>query len=484
MLKQSLQQKLQQKLSPQQIQLMKMIQLPVQALEQRIKQELEENPALEEFLGESKQESTELDDYEDHDSDFIDADDINIDAYLSDDDVPSYKYQTNNYSDDDDEPRFQHAATSSFHENLLDQLNTTVASPEIRELAEYLIGAIDEDGYIRRDLRDIVDDLAFTRNIFTDESELEKALEVIQQFDPAGVGARDLRECLILQLDRKSVSSAVVNAITILDECFEEFTKKHYTKIEKKTGIAGDSLKHAIDEITRLNPKPGGSSAGGTRAIQTVIPDFMVSIENGEVQLALNSRNAPDLNISRDYRDMFKTFQERREKASKAEKEAVMFVKQKLDSAKWFIDAIRQRQETLYMTMSAIIEHQKDFFLTGDERKLHPMILKDIAEKINMDISTVSRVANSKFVQTPYGTFSLKEFFSESMKNEQGEDVSTRRIKSILEELVNNEDKRKPITDEKLAKALKEKGFPIARRTVAKYREQLGIPVARLRKEI
>jgi RNA polymerase sigma-54 factor len=484
MLKQSLQQKLQQKLSPQQIQLMKMIQLPVQSLEQRIKQEIEENPALEEFIGESKQENTEPDNYEDHDSDFIDAHDIDIDAYLSDDDVPSYKYQTNNYSDDNDEPRYQHAASNSFHENLLDQLNTAVSSPEIRELAEYLIGAIDEDGYIRRDLRDIVDDLAFTRNVFTDEQQLEEALEIVQQFDPAGVGARDLQECLILQLDRKHVSSSVVNAITILDECFDEFTKKHYSKIEKKTGITGKALKLAIDEITRLNPKPGGSSSGGTQSIQTVIPDFMVTIENGEVQLALNARNAPDLNISRDYKDMFKTFQERREQASKAEKEAVLFVKQKLDSAKWFIDAIRQRQETLYMTMSAIIEHQKEFFLTGDERQLHPMILKDIAEKINMDISTVSRVANSKFVQTPYGTFSLKEFFSESMKNEQGEDVSTRKIKSILEELVNKEDKRKPITDEKLAKALKEKGFPIARRTVAKYREQLGIPVARLRKEI
>ena len=483
MLKQFQQLKLQQKLSPQQIQLMKMIQLPVQELEQRIKQEIEENPALQE--GSEPELKEAYDDLQDDDSgDFIEADDINIDAYLTDDDTPDYKYNANNYSDDDDEPRFQHAVSGTFHEGLLDQLHVTPASGNMRTLAEYLIGAMDDDGYIRRELRNIVDDLAFTRNIITNEEELEEALKLVQSLDPAGIGARDLQECLWLQLDRKPVNAAVQDAMLILEEAFEAFTKKHFSKIQRKLGLSESSLARAIDQITHLNPKPGGSTDRTTVQTSAVVPDFVVTIENGEPQLMLNSRNAPDLNINRGYRDMLEDFNKRRKEANRAEKEAVLFVKQKLDSAKWFIDAIKQRQETLYLTMSAITNRQKEFFVTGDERYLNPMILKDVADDIQMDISTVSRVANSKFVQTPYGTLPLKFFFSESMKNDQGEDVSTRKIKSILEELVEKEDKRHPITDEKLGQMLKEHGFPIARRTVAKYREQLNIPVARLRKSL
>lgn len=483
MLKQFQQLKLQQKLSPQQIQLMKMIQLPVQELEQRIKQEIEENPALQE--GSEPEIRDTYDDLQDNDSgDFIEADDINIDAYLTDDDTPDYKYNANNYSDDDDEPRFQHAVSGTFHEGLLDQLHVTPASGNMRTLAEYLIGAMDDDGYIRRELRNIVDDLAFTRNIITSEEELEEALKLVQSLDPAGIGARDLQECLWLQLDRKPVNAAVQDAMLILEEAFEAFTKKHFSKIQRKLGLSESSLARAIDQITHLNPKPGGSTDRTTVQTSAVVPDFVVTIENGEPQLMLNSRNAPDLNINRGYRDMLEDFNKRRKEANRAEKEAVLFVKQKLDSAKWFIDAIKQRQETLYLTMSAITNRQKEFFVTGDERYLNPMILKDVADDIQMDISTVSRVANSKFVQTPYGTLPLKFFFSESMKNDQGEDVSTRKIKSILEELVEKEDKRHPITDEKLGQMLKERGFPIARRTVAKYREQLNIPVARLRKSL
>jgi RNA polymerase sigma-54 factor len=354
----------------------------------------------------------------------------------------------------------------------------------MRTLAEYLIGAMDDDGYIRRELRNIVDDLAFTRNIITNEEELEEALKLVQSLDPAGIGARDLQECLWLQLDRKPVNAAVQDAMLILEEAFEAFTKKHFSKIQRKLGLSESSLARAIDQITHLNPKPGGSTDRTTVQTSAVVPDFVVTIENGEPQLMLNSRNAPDLNINRGYRDMLEDFNKRRKDANRAEKEAVLFVKQKLDSAKWFIDAIKQRQETLYLTMSAITNRQKEFFVTGDERYLNPMILKDVADDIQMDISTVSRVANSKFVQTPYGTLPLKFFFSESMKNDQGEDVSTRKIKSILEELVEKEDKRHPITDEKLGQMLKEHGFPIARRTVAKYREQLNIPVARLRKSL
>jgi RNA polymerase sigma-54 factor len=486
MLKQRLNLKLSQKLSPQQIQLMKLIQLPTQAFEQRVNQELEENPALE--GGKEVQETFE-DDYEKEDnSDFeerteIIETDINIDDYLSDDDTPNYKLTANNYSADDEEKQIPYASGTSFNQYLLQQLNTYRFSDEEKAIAEFLVGSVDESGYIRRDIQDIVDDLAFTQNIYTTEEQVKKILAIVQELDPPGVGARNLQECLLIQLKRKEQTPAVVLATSILRDAFDHFTKKHYKKLIQKFDITEDQLREAISEIENLNPRPGGSYAGTTKMVQHIVPDFAIKIVDGELELTLNGRNAPELHISHDYTEMLKGYKESKTK-SKAQKDAVQFIKQKLDAAKWFIDAIKQRQQTLYITMHAIMEHQKEYFLTGDERKLKPMILKDIADKINMDVSTISRVANSKYVDTPYGTKLIKEFFSESMKNDQGEDVSTREIKNILEQTIKEEDKRKPLTDDKLAKILKEKGYPIARRTIAKYREQLGIPVARLRKEI
>ncbi len=483
MLKQQLSQKLLQKLSPQQIQLMKLIQLPTQALEQKIKEELEENPALEEGIDEDERYEEESDTYEDDDNQSIEAEDINVDEYLSDDEVPDYRLKANNYSKDDEDARVPISGGSSFTELLMDQISMRKMSEEDRQVAEYLIGNIDDDGYIRRELSAIVDDLAFTQNIFVEEQKLEDILAIIQELDPPGVGARDLQECLVIQLQRKDNTAAVRLAREILENHFDEFIKKHYSKLMEKLEIDEDYLKDAINVISRLNPKPGNSSSSSQRSVQAVTPDFTISIEDGELELSLNSRNAPELNVSREYKDMLETYKSSQEK-NKAQKDAVMFVKQKLDSAKWFIDAIRQRQQTLLITMSSIMNFQKEYFLSGDQRKLRPMILKDIAEEIGMDISTVSRVASNKYVQTPYGTFLIKEFFSESMTNDAGEEVSTKEIKKILEDSVGEENKRKPLTDEKLAKLLKEKGYPIARRTVAKYREQLGIPVARLRKEL
>lgn len=486
MLKQQLSQKLLQKLSPQQIQLMKLIQLPTQALEQKIKEELEANPALEE--GQEGEDSFEdrLDSNEDSyesEGDVIEADDINVDEYLSDDEIPDYRYRTNNYSADDEDTRVPVSGGTSFHEYLMDQLGMRNISGQDRQIAEYLLGNIDDDGYIRRELSAIVDDLAFTQNIFTDEAKLEKILEEIQDLDPPGVGARDLKECLLLQLYRRQPSASVRTAIAILEDYFDEFIKKHYQKMMDRLEIDEDFLKDAIHEISRLNPKPGNSSSSTQKSIQTIIPDFIINIQDGELELSLNARNAPELNVSREYQEMLEAYKNSKDK-NRAQKEAILFVKQKLDGAKWFIDAIRQRQQTLMFTMSAIMNFQEEYFLSGDQRKLKPMILKDIADEIGMDISTVSRVASNKYVQTPYGTFLIKEFFSESMKNEAGEDVSTKQIKKILEDSIGEENKKKPLTDERLAKLLKEKGFPIARRTVAKYREQLNIPVARLRKQL
>ncbi|MEX0996753.1 MAG: RNA polymerase factor sigma-54 [Flavobacteriaceae bacterium] len=484
MLKQHLQFKLSQKLSPQQIQLMKLIQLPTQQFEQRVSQEMEENPALE---GGKEEEEKFDDDFNNEeyesDSEHIEADDINIDEYLSDDDVPDYKLQANNYSADDEEKQLPYASGVSFTEYLQTQLNTVQLSEEEEDIAEFLVGSIDESGYIRRPIQDIMDDLAFTQNVFTTEKAIEKVLEIVQDLDPAGVGARDLQECLLLQLERKTPTATVNLAIRILDEAFDAFSKKHYDKLIQKFEITEDELRGAISEIERLNPKPGGTYSGNNRMVEHIIPDFAIRIVDGELDLTLNGRNAPELHVSREYTNMLKGYKEASEK-SKSQKDAVQFIKQKLDAAKWFIDAIKQRQQTLFVTMNAIMHYQKEYFLSGDERKLRPMILKDIADEINMDISTVSRVANSKYVDTPYGTKLIKEFFSESMKNDQGEDVSTREIKKILEITIGEEDKRKPLTDDKLAKILKEKGYPIARRTVAKYREQLDIPVARMRKEI
>lgn len=485
MLKQQLSQKLLQKLSPQQIQLMKLIQLPTLALEQKIKEELEENPALDEGA-ESLEEDNfgeDNDQFEGEDNQSIEAEDINVDEYLSDDEVPDYRLKANNYSKDDEDARVPISGGSTFRELLLDQIGTHLINDQDRAIAEYLIGNIDDDGYIRRELSAIVDDLAFTQNIFLEEEKLEEILMIIQDLDPPGVGARDLRECLLIQLKKKPNTTNIRLAYEIIDNYFDEFAKKHYSRLIEKLEIDEDYLKGAIEVISKLNPKPGGSSSNNQKSVQAVIPDFTLTIEEGELELSLNSRNAPELNVSREYKDMLETYKSTQEK-NKAQKEAVTFVKQKLDSAKWFIDAIRQRQQTLLITMSSIMNFQREYFLTGDQRKLRPMILKNIAEEIGMDISTVSRVASNKYIQTPYGTFLIKEFFSESMTNEAGEEVSTKEIKKILEDSVAEENKRKPLTDERLAQLLKEKGYPIARRTVAKYREQLDIPVARLRKEL
>ncbi|MCB4806855.1 RNA polymerase factor sigma-54 [Tamlana sp. 62-3] len=485
MLKQHLQFKLSQKLSPQQIQLMKLIQLPTQAFEQRLKQELEENPALEGGKDKNDDLDADFDNSSDdfNDSETIGNDEINVDEYLSDDEIPDYRTQANNYSSDDEEKTMPYAAGTSFTQHLKNQLNTYRLNDEERDIAEFLVGSVDESGYIRRDLSDIMDDLAFTQNVYTSEENIEKVLKIVHQLDPAGVGARNLQECLSIQLQRKNKTAEVELATAIIDNAFEQFTKKHYNKLLQKFSISEEQLKDAISEIEHLNPKPGGSYAGNNKIVEHIVPDFAIKIVDGELELTLNGRNAPELHVSREYNNMLKGYKDSKDK-SKSQKDAIVFIKQKLDAAKWFIEAIKQRQQTLFVTMSAIMHYQKDYFLSGDERNLKPMILKDVADEINMDVSTVSRVANSKYVDTPYGTKLIKEFFSESMKNDQGEDVSTREIKKILETVIEEEDKKKPLTDETLASILKEKGYPIARRTVAKYREQLDIPVARLRKKI
>ena len=484
MLKQHLHFKLSQKLSPQQIQLMKLVQLPTQAFEERIKQELEENLALErgkEDATEDFEEGYSKEEFDDNTQ--INTEDINVDDYLSDDEIPDYRLHANNYSSDQDDKSIPYASGSSFTQQLTDQLNTYRLEEQEYLIAKFLIGSIDDSGYMRRPLLDLTDDLAFTQNIYTDVETIEKVLKVVQQLDPAGVGARDLQECLLIQLQRKAQTPHTELAGLIVEKTFEKFTKKHYLKLQKKFNITENQLKDAIQEIERLNPKPGSSFSNNLRSVEHVVPDFTIKIVDGVLSLTLNARNAPELHISKSYSEMLLGYKASKEK-SKAQKEAVQFIKQKLDAAKWFIDAIRQRQQTLYVTMSAIMQYQKAYFLSGDEEQLRPMILKDIADEIEMDISTVSRVANSKYVNTPYGTKLIKEFFSESMTNDQGEEVSTREIKSILKTVIVEEDKKKPLTDEKLAKILKEKGYPIARRTVAKYREQLEFPVARLRKEI
>lgn len=480
MLKQSLAHKLQQKLSPQQIQLMKLVQLPTQNLEARIKEELEENPALAEGL--EKVEDTFENDPNEEREVRDSMEEINWDDYIPDDDTPDYKTKTNNYSADDELYESPVVVSESFYENLISQLHLRHLNEDDLDLCIYLVGTIDDDGLLRRSIEDIVDDLAFSQGIFTDESTLERLLQVIQDLDPAGVGARDLQECLLIQLERKTPSLKVNLAISILDQYFDVFVKRHYQKLMDRLGIEEEELREAIEEIGRLNPKPGGSS-NMSRPTENVIPDYNLQIVDDELQLSLNGKNAPELSLSGKYREMLEHYKASTEK-NKSDKEAALFVKQKLDSAKWFIDAIVQRQQTLMLTMSCILNYQEEYFLTGDERKLRPMILKDIAEEIGMDISTVSRVASNKYIQTPYGTFLIKRFFSESMTNSEGEEVSTREIKKILEDVVGEENKRKPLTDEALANILKEKGYPIARRTVAKYREQLDIPVARMRKEL
>ncbi|HMQ75137.1 MAG TPA: RNA polymerase factor sigma-54 [Flavobacteriales bacterium] len=491
MLKQGLFQKLQQKLSPQQIQLMKLLQVPTAELEQRIKQEIEENPALEEGEdgGDEEMPTEEQAIAENEDSGIEgeeagadDRDEIDLSDYFPDDDTPDYKLQVNNRSADDEEREVPLAGGTSFQEALMQQLALRDIDERTELLGQHLIGNLDEDGYLRRDLSSIVNDLAFTLNMSTDTAELERALREVQALDPAGIGARDLRECLLLQLERLPREVDTITAREVIAKHFEAFSKKHYDRIVERMEITEEDLKAAVDVIVHLNPKPGNTARDTAKPTQEIVPDFQVLSIDGQLELTLNGRNAPELRISRQYRDMIAEYQ--RHKKDKEQREALQFIKQKLDAAKWFIDAIKQRQHTLLVTMEAIMEHQRDYFLTGDETKLRPMILKDIAEKVHLDISTVSRVANSKYVQTNYGTLPLKYFFSESLSTESGEEVSTREVKKILQDAIDAEEKRKPLTDDELTALLKEKGYNIARRTVAKYREQLNVPVARLRKEL
>jgi RNA polymerase sigma-54 factor len=480
-LKQYLAQKLEQRLSPQQIQLMKLLQVPTMELDQRIKQELEENPALEEG---AEEEAEFEDDFESETEDSAESeDDFDLSDYFEDD-IADYKTQANNSSKDDEERVVPLSGEKSFQQSLTEQLHLLDLTDEQFMIADTIIGNLDESGYLNRDIEALVDDLAFSANVLTEKREVEKVLGLVQELDPAGIGARDLRECLLLQIKRNLNGDITrFTAKKILEDHFEEFTKKHYDKIQKKLEISDEDLKEAIDEIIRLNPKPGGSMKEAPKNQQQIIPDFVITELEGKLELTLNGRNAPELKVSRDYVQMLRTYSEGA-KTSKADKEAVLFVKQKLDGAKWFIDAIKQRQNTLLGTMHAIMMYQFDYFVSGDETNLRPMILKDIAEIVNLDISTVSRVANSKYVQTGHGTFALKYFFSESLSNDAGEEVSTREVKKILSEAIEGEKKMRPLTDEKLTDLLKEKGYNIARRTVAKYREQLNIPVARLRKEL
>lgn len=538
MLQQNLSQKLLQKLSPQQIQLMKLLQIPTAVLEQRIKEELEANPALEE--GEEADEFADLSpitedsfaettytapsdapaqegaeptatgedsvdygEYEEEQESFRE-DGFELDEYLNayiEDDPVSYKEMSEGFGDDEEEKTVPIAVENSFQEYLENQLGLLdIEDDREMAVARQIIGSIDDDGYLRRDPSAIVNDLAFSQNIVTNEREVILLLRRIQRFDPPGVGARDLRECLLIQLalrmeyitteglDQPEKMEALENAFRIIDEYFEEFTKKHYHKLQRQLGVNEQELKIAVDEILKLNPKPSSAfnTGNNTRNVHYVLPDFIVENRDGELELSLNSRNAPDLRINEYYRDMLRNFKDttKGRKSTRQEREAVMFIKQKIDSAKWFIDAIRQRHETMYKTMYAILRYQYDYFLTGDQKKLKPMILKDVADITGLDISTVSRVANSKFVQTEFGTKRLKDFFSESLQTSEGEEVSTLEVKKILTEIIGRENKKKPFSDEKLKSMLTSRGYNIARRTVAKYREQLNIPVARLRKEL
>lgn len=545
MLRQTQSLKLTQKLSPQQIQLMKLLQIPTATLEQRIKEELEVNPALEEgdetadlmegmsemdlgdmdaayYDKESKESQSDDNEVQDDftvdtlDTDFDSAteedfeeaehvalhdNEIELDDYLVDfieDDPSTYKMRDDNYGGDEEEKSVPVAVENTFHEYLEQQLGMLELHDE-REyaIAMQIIGSIDDDGYLRRDTGAMVDDLLFSQNISTSEKEILSLLKMIQKFDPPGIGARDLRECLLIQLrhrmsqDDELVSFeeklAIKIAIQIIDEFFDEFTKKHYTRLQRQLEIEEEDLKCGVDEILKLNPKPAsGFASRGDRALNYIVPDFLISNRDGEIELTLNARNAPDLRINDQYRDMLRSFNNARngKRPSRKEKEAVLFIKQKIDSAKWFIDAIKQRQQTMMKTMGAILHYQYEFFLTGDQKKIRPMILKDIADVTELDISTISRVANSKYVQTEFGTKRLKDFFSESLQTEDGEEVSTLEVKKILTDIIGDESKRRPLSDEKLKSILLKKGYNIARRTVAKYREQLNIPVARLRKEL
>ena len=481
MQKLGLTQSLQQKLSPQQIQFIKLLQVPTAELDTRIEEELEQNPALEEGQEESSEETpTNEEEFQESTKE----EDVDIKDYLHEDDYSGYKMQGDGGDDEDKEMPIPMSTT--LHELLMNQLDFLGLDEKQYAIGKQLVGSIESDGYIRRELEAIVNDLAFSQGIETTEEEVESVLKRIQNFDPPGIAARNLQECLLLQLERMDNGHDIDVAVAkkILADCYDEFTKKHYQKIQKKLDTEDeDFIRDAIELIIKLNPKPGGGSGSNIQKNAFIIPDYILTSNNGKIELTLNSRNAPDLRISRSYSEMFKAY-DKSDKKDKKLKEAVTFVKHKLDAAKWFIDAIKQRQQTLLRTMKAIVDFQYDFFLEGDETKLKPMILKDIATAINMDISTVSRVASSKYVQTDFGIYPLKYFFSEGISTDSGEEVSSREVKQIIKEIIESENKSKPYSDDKLEKILNEKGYNIARRTVAKYREQLNIPVARLRKEL
>ena len=483
MLKQKLQLKLSQKLSPQQIQLMKLVQLSTLELEQKIQSEIGENPALETGK-EIEENNNELDEFSDRDQEDneVSNEDFDIDPYLSDDETPNYKLENSSYGNLKNESGNPFSSQISFHEYLKNQLQNLILDENEKPVADFIIGSIDNSGYIRRSDDDIIDDLAFTQNIIIDKSEFKKVINKIQLLDPPGVAARNLKECLLLQLKRKKKNKYSTLAKNMIETSFDEFSRKHYKKLQDRFSIDENDLKLILNEISKLNPKPGGALSGSVQNTH-IIPDFILKIEDGDLRVSLNKRNSPELRISNNYKEMLSGYMIDPNK-TKPQKEAILFIKQKLDAAKWFIDAVEQRYQTLYLTINAIVEYQREYFLSGDEHKLKPMVLKDIAKKIKMDISTISRVANSKYMDTPYGVKLLKDFFSEGMKNIEGEDVSTIEIKKTLESIISNEDKSKPLTDKLLSDLLKEKGYNVARRTIAKYREQLGFPVARLRKKI
>jgi RNA polymerase sigma-54 factor len=473
MLNQKLQLKLSQKLSPQQIQLMKLIQLTTAELEQKITNEIEENPALEKGSESLENDGNE---YEED----IGEGDVNVDEYLSDE---TESYDQNYYSNQEESTNFQTKESISFHQFLDNQSKNLILADLEKPICEFLIGSIDESGYLRREIEDIIDDLAFTQNIVADNTQVLSVLKKIQDLDPPGVGARSLQECLLIQLKRKNnEKESIINSINLIENEFELFSKKKFSRITEKLNLSEEDLKLVVEEISKLNPKPGGSITSEF-SNNTIVPDFILSIEDGNFTVELNKRNSPELRLSNSYKNILEGYKNDPNK-TKSQNQTVQFLKQKLDSAKWFIEAIEQRHQTLFQTINAIVNFQKEYFLTGEEKNLKPMILKDIAEIINMDISTVSRVANSKYIDTPYGIKLLKSYFSEGMKNSEGDEISTIEIKKILKEIVNEENKNKPLSDIELSDKLSKKGYKVARRTVSKYREQLDISVARLRKEL
>ena len=488
MLKLEQQQKLQQKLSPAQIQVIRMLELPTLEFEERVLQELEENPVLEEGCVHEEILGEETDDFSEQEMrNELDNEDFNLEEYISDDEIPDYRLHANNYSRDEKQEDIPFSSGMTFHEYLIDQLGLQNINAQEKQVAEFIIGNIDEDGYLRRSVESITDDLAFQVGLEITDDEVRRLVRMIQHFDPVGVGATSLQECLLMQLKRKEKrTDEVEKAIHVLEDYFEEFSKKHYDRIKHKLSLNESQLKDVIAEIVRLNPKPGSAWSGNVyeKNMTALVPDFIVENHNGKLLLSLNNMHIPELRISREYSELLEDYSANKANRTKEMKDAVVFVKQKIDSAKWFIDAVKQRNETLLSTMRAILDFQKDFFVEGDETYLRPMILKDIADKTGFDISTISRVSNSKYVQTEFGIYALKYFFSEAMTNDAGEEISTREIKKILQEAIAAENKRRPLTDDQLKEVLKLQGYVIARRTVAKYREQLSIPVARLRKEV